>query len=615
MPARLRHLCMGQAISAVIFDPSHGLNFPPEDAISMLEQCIAAADAPLMVTVNNLCLHSSVFAAATPHNTPNSGASSSLRHSMLPYTRRVDKINARKKNKECAYDLSCPEPISSRSYYCEQHRIKQNADQQRRRYRKRGLMIEAAARASGSLSTGPQDITDTTLVEATQVLGITTALVPSPFEVKTRVSTITWKHLIWITSPDKLGVADSPSLGIQIWPEDHKTLAHDAWLKSAYEMEMENTIVSSEGGGCILHQGLVTMLAVMSLTSLIVSYWTWKEMKRRLDTNTLLGNCRDDAGNAVPSIFFIHWTTEEPENPSLETLYGMIRLLRYVHGAALRPFPNEHEAFQERSKLGDIRALDDIAASSPQEFSFRPKTCFGSGSCTLTGVACTVHKRSHSGCASHVKVKPKGEKGFLTCVAADTSTTLNTRSMVQKKGRTDKKSSAAPLGLDGTSSPFVHWFHQEYIQALQEFEFRVFIATQKDPIGLRGRRGRIVAVAKTSFNRETNALASRILLPEDHANRFDLPYLEAFSLHVFERLRARSDALLGFESLEVGVRLDIGVAQRAPNEHVAFVNEVTRWYGAHYFSNNILAEPKTQICKAFAQAFSSYVKDGMADTT
>ncbi|KAH7062772.1 hypothetical protein BKA63DRAFT_190834 [Paraphoma chrysanthemicola] len=533
---------------------------------------------------------------------------------MLRDNRRIERTNARKRNRECAYDLSCPEPVSSRSYFCEQHRVKQNADQQRRRLRKRGLKMEAAVRVSALLSTSSlNSITDTTIVEATQQ-GITTTHVPSPLEVQTRSPTVSWKHLIWITSPDKLGIADSPSTRIQIWPEDQKTLAHNAWMERAYGMKIENTIVSCEDGGYILHQGLVTMLAVASLSSLLVSYWTWKEMKGRLATNTLLENCRDHAGTAVPSVIFIHWTTKEPENPSLEELYSIVRLLKHVHGAALRPFPNEHEAFQERSKLGDIRALDDIAASSPREFSFRPRTCFGSGSCTLDDVVRTVHKRSHSGCASHVKVKSKGDRGFLTCIATETSLPFNTRPEVQKKGRKAKKSSAAPLLLDGTSSPFVHWFHQEYIEALHGFEFRVFIATEKDSTGLRGRRGRIVAVAKTSLDRETNALASRVLLPEDHASLFALPYLEAFSLYVFEQLRARSDALLGFESLEVGARLDVGVAQREPNKHVAFVNEVTRWYGAHYFSNNILAEPKTQICKAFAQSFSNYVEDGMADT-
>jgi hypothetical protein len=68
-----------------------------------------------------------------------------------------------------------------------------------------------------------------------------------------------------------------------------------------------------------------------------------------------------------------------------------------------------------------------------------------------------------------------------------------------------------------------------------------------------------------------------------------------------------------FESLEVGTRLDIGVAEDGMGEKLLFVNEITRWYGAHYFSHNICSEPKTQICKAFAHAFGELLQSGMGD--
>ena len=74
---------------------------------------------------------------------------------------------------------------------------------------------------------------------------------------------------------------------------------------------------------------------------------------------------------------------------------------------------------------------------------------------------------------------------------------------------------------------------------------------------------------------------------------------------------ARADGMIFFESLEVGGRLDIGVGDNGALGKSFFVNEITRWYGAHYFSHNICAEPKTQICKALAHALSAYVNENM----
>jgi hypothetical protein len=75
-----------------------------------------------------------------------------------------------------------------------------------------------------------------------------------------------------------------------------------------------------------------------------------------------------------------------------------------------------------------------------------------------------------------------------------------------------------------------------------------------------------------------------------------------FALGVVHALREKDD--LHWESLEVGCRLDMGVAEGGR----IFVNEVTRWYGAHYFSSFLLSEPKTQICQQYAEAFSSYCR-------
>ncbi|KXT07645.1 hypothetical protein AC578_10188 [Pseudocercospora eumusae] len=71
---------------------------------------------------------------------------------------------------------------------------------------------------------------------------------------------------------------------------------------------------------------------------------------------------------------------------------------------------------------------------------------------------------------------------------------------------------------------------------------------------------------------------------------------EAVASH--ERDAVRGDSM--FESLEVGVRLDIGISSAADG-HRFFVNEVTRfWYGDLISYKS--AEPKTRICSALAKA-------------
>uniref|UniRef100_L7JFB2 Uncharacterized protein n=2 Tax=Pyricularia oryzae TaxID=318829 RepID=L7JFB2_PYRO1 len=85
--------------------------------------------------------------------------------------------------------------------------------------------------------------------------------------------------------------------------------------------------------------------------------------------------------------------------------------------------------------------------------------------------------------------------------------------------------------------------------------------------------------------------------------------VEDFALATFEALRRRHDR--AFESLEVGCRLDVGVKEAVDGGGGGlFVNELTRWYGATYFSNDALALPKTRICARFARAFADWVRSG-----
>ncbi|EMD86572.1 hypothetical protein COCHEDRAFT_1146324, partial [Bipolaris maydis C5] len=333
-------------------------------------------------------------------------------------------------------------------------------------------------------------------------------------------------------------------------------------------MTLNNTVISESNAGHYIHQGLVTLLATEAQAekAFSVEGYTWDWLEQQLPGQLLYSSCTDENNEPLRSVLFLHWTTNEPINPSLDEIYSEVCLLKHIHPTSFRVYPNEHEARQERDKLGDIRALDDIAKSSPGRFSYRPKTCYGHSRCLLENEERTVHKRTKSGCATHVDRKPQVESAVVSA----------------------------------------HWFHQEHIPSLPECEFRVFIATEPSEKGIRGRIGKVIAIAKTTLDPKTQALAVRRFVTGDLHPPLQRCHLVEFALFVFEALRARPDSMLVFESLEVGVRLDIGLAY-IDTVNKFFVNEITRWYGAHYFSHHICGEPKTQICKEFASAFSAFL--------
>ena len=83
-------------------------------------------------------------------------------------------------------------------------------------------------------------------------------------------------------------------------------------------------------------------------------------------------------------------------------------------------------------------------------------------------------------------------------------------------------------------------------------------------------------------------------------NNKDLEELKEFAMYVFNALRNRSDWSTKYESLEVGVRLDIGVSFVGGHRQY-FVNEITRIYEDDIFAE-WLAQPGTHICKAVSRA-------------
>lgn len=320
----------------------------------------------------------------------------------------------------------------------------------------------------------------------------------------------------------------------------------------------------------------------------------------------------DSDGQRQSTVIFIHATTHKP--PEIQHVYEDVRMLRLTSGARIRVYPNMREWRQDQERIQDIQVLDEIAKSSGRlEYSYRPITCFG-GPCTLQNCERTVLKRSHSEGERHVKIFDENYKDWeaicnLTCTYQPHRP--ERRSRKHKKENQKHQEERAAFG----SRP--HWFHQEYVSGLSHGEFRVSIRPKpNNEEDTRGWKGEVISLAWTSWNEkgelhivkaDENHFGGS---PNSKCGALRKSDLKCFCLFVFEKLRARKSPC--YESLEVGVRLDVGVADSQGQKRF-FVNEITRWYNAHYFSYIILAKPWTKIYKAFAEAFRGYVQDGMPD--
>jgi hypothetical protein len=489
--------------------------------------------------------------------------------------RRQERIDL----KLCAYNLSCSEPLERgiKHTFCPTHRRHRTHNQRKNREDEKN---------AESPANDPN------------------AAPPSPTR-SPGAPTVSWDKLVWVSFPDASPLSETASLAIQSFPEDRESLGHDPWLTPAYSMTLRNTVIR-EDEGYYVHQGLVTLLALKAMNTISVVAHTWDWLAQQLRENLLSSSCKAEDGQPLRSILFLHWTSEEPTKPTLDEVFMIMRVIKHMHGASFRTYPNESEAWQQRAKLGDIRALDDIANDElcPPKFSYRPTTCYGPGPCKLRDCQKTVHKRTHSSSAVHVEVRERGERHQLTCDLEAPAPREHRVRRGNKPTTTKTPSKSSSYAIKSSA----HWFHQELIPTLQTCEFRVLIVTEASEKGIRGRAGRVVAIAKTTLDQKSKVLAARDFQPEDLEPPLTRSDLVEFALFVFEQLRKREDSMIFFESLDVGARLDIGVAE------MFFVNEITRWYEAHYFSHHLCAEPKTQICKAVACALSAYIDRNMRST-
>jgi hypothetical protein len=333
------------------------------------------------------------------------------------------------------------------------------------------------------------------------------------------------------------------------------------------------TFLSSNSEHVTVHQSIVTASFLADITESNVEFQTSKWLQRQIQDN----RSRLESG----TLLLLAWRRHEPESCTMQDIF---KRFEGSESRDIRIFPSTHELDHAQEKLGDIRALDQIADCAPSGWSFRPVTCDNMSECRL-GVN-GVLKRTHSCGSDHVILHPTASdvSKHLQCLSRQRR--MSTRRACQGVGR---------------------WFHQEFVEDLiSGGEFRVFVITREDLSALRKRRGVVMEIIHT-LELPDKELVVTVLHPNlvwrgktQERSSVDFKELQDFALYVFDALRDRPDWSRNYESLEIGVRLDIGMSL-ASGRCSYFVNEITRIYEADFFAE-WLAQPGTHICKAVAEA-------------
>jgi len=226
---------------------------------------------------------------------------------------------------------------------------------------------------------------------------------------------------------------------------------------------------------------------------------------------------------------------------------------------------SQSESYTAGAKLDDIRALDAIAAAAANAIhQYRPRTCYPHRACVLEGQT-TIAKRINSFGSNHVRrLRARHRDPDLKCLrSTQVSRTRLATSYEQMRAT---------------------WFHQEFMPGFEDVgEFRVYIVARPAPGGLRGLAGRVVRTAKTTVQADGAIRCADVTRSDLRACRpLTITHLRTFALYYYDELRKREDWEGRFESLEVGIRLDITVSP-GPSTYRFFVNEPTRILVADYF--------------------------------
>lgn len=394
-----------------------------------------------------------------------------------------------------------------------------------------------------------------------------------------------YSTLFWVGCEDKM----TAPLSTQIIQRRHTTAVNTAHVPSCFLLHQAAELLGVLGPAFLstdrehvtAHQSIVTASILEDSAKCQVRYQTASWLQRKLANGPSTLDSQ--------TILMLAWRRYDSNcATAVQDIYARVK--RY-EPSVLRVFPSKGELDHAHGKIGDIWAVDQVAQRAQSGWSFRPITCDCTSTCRLGKVG--VLKRTHSCGGEHVIVRPTASEvsRHLRCIA--------------DQRRTSKRKAAQSTE---------RWFHQDFVEGLRRIgEFRVFIVIVSDATAPRGRRGRVVEVLHTLEleDREllVTVLISRSIWPNkpNTDNEIDLGELKRFALYVFSALRDRSDWSTNFESLEVGARVDVGIATVGKVCRY-FVNEVTRIYEADYFAE-WLAQPGNHICRAVSTALEEVFVD------
>ena len=440
-------------------------------------------------------------------------------------------------------------------------------------------------------------------------------------------------RILFVPYPDVKDIAEETHLAIDASNTSDRFLArypmYDAENMSMIQQELGKGFASHGMTSTkpyyeipILHQGVVTMQHLSHSFNRDVTFRSWEWLQAQLKMVTARPKCSSTAkvryppprktpthprkaqqhalfsDSNIPGIIFLHWTVDPgPSTAEINAIYATIASIQSSRpGQLFRAFPSHSELTRETSKIPDIHTLDAIASTSPPNYTYRPQTCFTHGErahdmtrCPLRGHRQIIMKRTRSCGGDHVEY-----------IDGDTALPRH------------------------RPSPPHRWFGQSYEPSFSLFgEFRVYITASPSPghpRALRGREGRVRHTVVTEWVRghDPGAMYARAATSLDFrapdVRPLGLADLHAFALYIYDRLRSREDWREQFESLEMGVRLDVGVGTegvkgeeeeekgKGEEKKRFFVNEITRFYGADYFSQHTLGTPQQEVCWAFAEA-------------
>lgn len=409
-------------------------------------------------------------------------------------------------------------------------------------------------------------------------------------------------HILFLGIPEGGDdIANSDMLGIPVDLQDLGILNKHLYTLLTPEKindlqdHLGPSFISQRGNKLVIHQAVLTILYACQSPTVTADFRTWAMLQDLNERDQLVE--RIQAMPQTKMLVFVSCTNSSWHNPGSEDFYRYMDLIEATHGNVV-VHPSETELKWEELKIGDVRVFDEIAQSN-QKFTYRPKTCLGIGECTLPEV-CARHviKRSYSCGGAHVRVARANSRPGLRCQLRTTAPT---------------SMRAGPRPTNSASSKHV-WFHQELVDSLGRFgEFRVWLV-----------QGKAFKAAHTRFDHDFNSKSARESKvfavtpvdlssfdwysndPAEQQSKWDELY--EFAEMVNSCLRNRHDAVRHYQSVQVGLRLDIGVSEQS-SRGVFFVNEATRFYCADYMSE-LICQPFTEISMALGRAIAQKCEDG-----